>query len=132
MQGAGIILLNSKDEVLLILRDDKPEIPYPDMWDIPGGKIENKETPEEAVRREMDEELGLKNLDEIKLFDVFTFKDITDYIFWKRIDLNLKEINLTEGKCIEYFNIERIKQTKLAFNYNYILEMFFQKLKLNE
>lgn len=132
MKGAGIILLNSNDEVLLILRDNKPGIPYPNMWDIPGGQVENGETPDETIRREMNEELGLKNLIEIKLFNIFTSENITDYIYWKRIDLNPNEIDLTEGQRIEYFSIERIKQTKLAFDYNHIIEKFFQKLKLND
>ena len=132
MKGAGIILLNSNNEVLLILRDNKPGIPYPDMWDIPGGQIENDETPDETIRREMNEELGIKNLTEIKLFNIFTSENITDYIYWKRIDLDPDEINLTEGQRIEYFSIERIKQTKLAFGYNHILENFFQKLKSND
>ncbi len=53
MIGAGIILLNSNNEVILLLRDDKAGIPFSNMWDIPGGMVEVGETPEEAARREM-------------------------------------------------------------------------------
>ena len=42
MIGAGIILLNSNNEVLLLLRDNKIDIPFPNMWDIPGGKMEDR------------------------------------------------------------------------------------------
>ena len=125
MIGAGIILLNSNNEVLLLLRDDKVDIPFPNMWDIPGGKVEDGESPEQALRREMTEEMFIKNLGEINLFKILTSENITDNIFWKRLNLNLEEIDLKEGQRIEYFNLERIRKTKLAFNYNEVLESFY-------
>jgi 8-oxo-dGTP diphosphatase len=125
MIGAGIILLNRNNEVLLLLRDNKIDIPFPNMWDIPGGKVEDGESPEQALRREMTEEMFIKNLGEINLFKILTSENITDNIFWKRLNLNLEEIDLKEGQRIEYFNLERIRKTKLAFNYNEVLESFY-------
>ena len=131
MIGAGILLLNSNNEVLLLLRDDKVDIPFPNMWDIPGGKVEDNETPIEAIRREMMEEMSIKDLGEIQLFKIITSENITDYIFWKRFDLNTSEIDLQEGQRVEYFNLERIRKTKLAFNYNKVLEEFFSEIVKN-
>ena len=46
--------------VLTLLRDDKPDIPFPNMWDLPGGGRDPGETPEQTVLRELEEELALK------------------------------------------------------------------------
>ncbi|EHG12226.1 NUDIX hydrolase [Streptococcus intermedius] len=54
------IALICDDRLLTILRDDKASIPYPNMWDLPGGGREAEETPFECVEREVFEELGLK------------------------------------------------------------------------
>lgn len=128
MVGAGIILLNRNNEVLLLLRDNKVDIPFPNMWDIPGGKVEVGEEPEFAVRREINEELGIANLGEISLFKIISSENITDNIFWKRLDINPAEISLNEGQRIEYFDIARIRKTKLAFNYNEVLESFYYEI----
>ncbi len=128
MTGAGIIFLNKNNEVLLLLRDDNASIPYPNMWDIPGGKVEQSEITEEAVRREMNEEMGFKNIGDIHLFKIFKSKNLTDYIFWKKTEINPNEIELNEGQKIEYFSLDRIRNTKLAFNYNQVLEEFFNEI----
>jgi len=128
MKGAGIIFLNSNNEVLLLLRDNNQSIQYPNMWDIPGGIIEENENPEETVRREMKEEMEISDLGEIKLFNIFTSENLTDYVFWKNIDINSEEINLHEGQKIKFFNREQIKNIKMAFNYNEVLEKFFNQI----
>ena len=56
--GCKIALLCG-DSVLTILRDDKPSIPWPNMWELPGGGREGDESPFECVAREVYEELGI-------------------------------------------------------------------------
>jgi 8-oxo-dGTP diphosphatase len=47
------------DSLVSILRDDLPHIPYPNLWDLPGGARDPGETPFQTVAREVHEELGL-------------------------------------------------------------------------
>lgn len=56
--GAKAALLCG-DALLTYLRDDKPRLPWPAMWDLPGGGREGDETPEACLLRELHEEFGL-------------------------------------------------------------------------
>ncbi len=55
--GCGAFILNEKKELLLQLRNKAPEKEY---WSIPGGKVEMFETFEDAVKREIKEEVGVE------------------------------------------------------------------------
>lgn len=48
------------DALLTYLRDDKPGLPWPAMWDLPGGGRESEESAEDCLLRELHEEFGLK------------------------------------------------------------------------
>ena len=57
-QGCKIALFCG-DKILTILRDDKASIPWPNMWELPGGGREGDESPFECAAREVYEELGI-------------------------------------------------------------------------
>jgi 8-oxo-dGTP diphosphatase len=129
--GLGIILLNSQKQVLLFLRDDKSSIPFPNTWDILGGRSEDNESPEEGIRREIQEEIELE-LGEIYLFRKYIWEDYDEYIFWKDMDLDLTKIKLNEGQRLAYFSKEKLSTTKLAFYDKKILDDFFAFLDSKE
>jgi 8-oxo-dGTP pyrophosphatase MutT (NUDIX family) len=54
VQAAGGLVINEKDEVLLIFRRGK--------WDLPKGKLDKGEKLEDCAVREVEEETGLPNV----------------------------------------------------------------------
>ena len=54
------IALICEGQILTILRDDKEGIPWPNLWELPGGGREEDETPFECVAREVYEELNIQ------------------------------------------------------------------------
>lgn len=56
--GAGALVINPQNEVLLIKQYRYPIQDW--EWNIPGGGIDNDEDPSTAVKREVEEETGLK------------------------------------------------------------------------
>ena len=125
-KGTSIIFVNDQKQVLLLLRDDKPDIPYPNMWDIPGGHVDDGETPEQCIVREMKEEMDL-NLEEFQLLSVMEFIDRIEYTFWKKANLDLEKINLHEGQKLKWFTEFEARNTNLAYGFNEIIDDFFEK-----
>jgi 8-oxo-dGTP diphosphatase len=107
---AAIILENDKREFLLYLRDNKPDIPFPDHWDLIGGHIEEGETPEEEL------DIDLKNYTFYKRYECLTgdaYENIK-YIYYGKINLPIEEITLMEGVRPQYFSRAEIPNVKFA------------------
>ena len=122
--GSSIIFVNNKLEILLFLRDDKLGLPYRNMWDVPGGHVEEDETPEECIIREMKEEMNL-DLKDFQLLCQTEFDDRIEYTYWKKVNLNIAEIDLMEGQYLKWFTQQEAADTKLAYGFNEIVKEFF-------
>ena len=53
------LLLFVGEKLVVLLRDDKPDIPFPGYWDFPGGGRENNESPKACALRETEEEIAV-------------------------------------------------------------------------
>ena len=65
LKVVAAIIENEYNEVLCALRS--PQMTLPNMWEFPGGKVESGESLNDAIEREIMEELDCK----IKALDVF-------------------------------------------------------------
>ncbi len=117
-QIAQIILENDDGEFLLYFRDGKPGIPFPHHWDLIGGHVEAGETPEEALIREVREEIDLELKDysffrEYECLEGDAYPNIK-YIYHGKINLPVRESTLLEGERLQYFTREEIPDVKFA------------------
>ena len=88
------IALICDGQILTILRDDKEDIPWPNMWELPGGGREGNETPFECVAREVYEELSIQ----LSKADVIWFQ-----IYPSMLDGNKKSVFLVGRLTQEQF-----------------------------
>ncbi|QEN05774.1 NUDIX domain-containing protein [Thiospirochaeta perfilievii] len=109
---AGII---KKDQKFL-LGKRKPGGSIGGKWEFPGGKVESKESLEDALKREFLEELDV----EIEVNKFIVMKDFSTnghkfklYAFY--IDLKSDNIKYNEHDKFDYFTIDEIK--KLGDNF---------------
>jgi 8-oxo-dGTP diphosphatase len=128
-KGCSILFVNRHGQILLFLRDDTPGLPYAGMWDLPGGHVEDGESPDQCIVREMNEELGLE-LDEVSLFRVYNFDDRIEYVYLKPWDPDITTQVMTEGQGLRWFSEEDVRSTELAYGFNRVCRDFFLKQKL--
>ena len=110
--------MNDKGEILLMKRDNKPSIPFPDTWDIFGGHVEDGETPEEGMRREIQEELEW-NVTYYSFFRKYCCYtgDVhvnTKYIYSARLDKPFETLVLHEGQTMRFFAPSEIPDLSFA------------------
>ena len=125
----GLILENSRGEVLLQLREDKPSIPYPNCLGTFGGQIEPGETPEEALVREIREELEYHLID-FEYMGNFPFEGY-DIHMYRKVDkgIKLEDLVIREGQKAVFVSVRDIHDgsCNFAFNCKEIVRAYYKK-----
>ena len=96
--SAAAIISNGNGKVLLL---DHVLRPF-SGWGFPGGFIENGEQPEDAIRREIREEIGIE-LSHLRLYTIRTIGTHVEILFFARADGEPK-INSAEIMQIEWLD----------------------------
>jgi len=114
---AAMLLIVTEDGGLLMHhRDDKPEIPNPDCWAGFGGAVEAGETVEEAVRREVREETGLRIADPIFLTEAVDHEGDGRAVslFYIVGGVRPEDIDLQEGAGVVVHRVEDLPGLKIT------------------
>ena len=127
-QIAMVLLFDRHRRLLVYLRDNKPEIPFPNHWDFFGGHVEEGETPEEALVREVREEIDV----DLRQWVFFKRYVCTEgdaypnikYLYWAKIDRIAEELTLYEGQRLMSITPEQRHELKFANILGGILEDF--------
>jgi len=109
MSEVAIAILYQGDKFLLQLRDDIPNILYPGHWAFFGGHIDDGETPEIALRRELLEEIDYV-VPEAIFFENYNSEGIVRHVFAVPLVVDLHQLNLQEGWDLGLFTVEDIKK----------------------
>ncbi len=94
-----ICIILKEKQIMLQLRDNKKNILYPNKWGFFGGDIKSGEQHLESVKREMKEELNIKNFKKLKFVKIY-FDATTNSLFHIYI-LRLHE-NVVQNEGVDY------------------------------
>lgn len=127
---ATLILQHPDGRILAYLRDNKPTIPFPHHWDLFGGHVDPGETVEEALVRELKEELGME-LTEYEFLGTFPCPEgdsvpNVKYVFKASITAELNELTLYEGEKLAYFTPEEILDQKFSSSLGAVLKSYLE------
>jgi len=94
---------------LLQLRDNDPAISYPNTWSFFGGEVDEGEKFEEALKRELEEELSW-HPNELFFLNKITNKKVDCNITYYMVNCDAPEDSLVlgEGQAMDWFCLEEV------------------------
>ena len=131
LQTVSAFLYNTAGEVIAQLRDDKPGLMFPAHWSTLGGRVEAGETPDEAMQRELVEEIEI--CPPMTFWRVFEHHfisrgirhDVDIYAYVGEIDMAIDDIRLHEGQRLAYLSLSDIDALPFAFGLDHLYREFF-------
>ena len=136
IQSAHAILF-FQDKYILQLRDNKPTIAAPGEWSLFGGMKKTSETPLEAIKREIQEELLIQPSEFHYLwftdyFATFEGEVIRTWFYFSDVSTVWPEHILLEGHSVGIFYFKDILNLKMPAVMRETIERFYRQAKIKE
>jgi 8-oxo-dGTP diphosphatase len=116
VRKAAMLLIVTGNGLLMHLRDDKPGIPHPGCWAGFGGAVEDGETTEQALRREVLEETGLGISSAAFLTAEIDHegdgREVS--LFYVTGDYRPEDIDLQEGAGVAVHSLQDLPQLRMS------------------
>lgn len=125
MKRTASAFITYRNKVLLLHRDNIPTISDPDKWSVVGGNVEEGETVDEGMRREIREESNLSPRN-LKYLGKMIIGDHEVSAYTAELDADeVKNIELgDEGSEIKFFTFDELQTLDLANNLKYYLKKY--------
>lgn len=128
----AMVVLHHQGRVLLQHRDNRPDVAWPGHWGIFGGHIDDGETPLQAARREMREELGVELGPELDLVYRGCDGVRERHIFLAELPLPPDELVLNEGQGMALYSLKELSHLQVAPHHRAILRAIWRWMKETE
>ena len=123
------ILVNAEGKVLACQRPAGKALAL--KWEFPGGKIESGETPEEALARELNEELGIEaEVGDLKLACTHSYGEVGILILFYEILYWKGEPRAKHHMMLEWIHPEELKHRNIPEANRKILHKIYRALGL--
>lgn len=129
MKSTVAAIIIHQEKVLLLLRDNIPTISNPNTWQLIGGHVDEGESFDNAIRREIMEETNL-DPSEIIYFGTKKNENVEFRLYLSHLsDDEAKQAKLgNEGQEIRFCSIDDIKDLTLSFSSKLFYTMYFPQL----
>ena len=121
--SVGAIVINHANEILLLDHVLRPA----SGWGIPGGFIDENESPVEAIKRELREEIGLE-IENIEIFRIRTSSRHVEILFSAR-SAEKGKVQSFEIKELGWFDYENMPQSLSPIHKQIIKEVLSKTVK---